>query len=374
MRTIAHILPFPAVGGTEHATLRIVQAIDSSRFRSVAFRLPEADAVSAFFSAAGVPCTTYEPIDPSYRHATRYLNASLKLARQFRQERIDLVHCANVLAALHAALAAWLARRPLVCHVRGRFEGISRRDCSFLWPVNHFVFVSRNTWDHFACRVPPSRGIVVYDGIDVPAGGDNPESRLCVRREFNIPPDAPLIGMIARVAPQKDFVTLAKAAARVVREVPDARFMVAGDHELDGNRQHYATVQKILADSGVSASFIFTGHRQDVGRLLSAFDIFVLSTHREGLPLVILEAMSKGKPVVATSVDGIPEIVAHDTTGLLVPHQDDRQLAAHLLTILRDPMLAARFGEAGRRLVETRFTSAQFAATMNDVYARLLEA
>ena len=96
-----------------------------------------------------------------------YLRASLAIAREFRRQRVDLVHCADLLAAHHAGLAGWLARVPVLCHIRNRFDAMSRRDCSFLWPVQRFVFVSRNTWRHFACRVAPSRGAVVYDGIDV---------------------------------------------------------------------------------------------------------------------------------------------------------------------------------------------------------------
>jgi glycosyltransferase involved in cell wall biosynthesis len=214
----------------------------------------------------------------------------------------------------------------------------------------------------------------VYDGIDVAADGDAQNDRLDVRREFGIPADAPLVGMLARVAPQKDYPTLARAALRVLREVPGARFMVAGDYDAEANRQHYAVVRKALEDCGVSQSFVFTGQRHDVQRLLSAFDVFVLSTHWEGLPLVILEAMSHGKPVVATAVDGIPEVVEHERTGLLFPHEDDLQLGAHILALLRDPVMAARLGEAGRRLVQTKFTRAHFAASMSDVYARLLEA
>ena len=147
---------------------------------------------------------------------------------------------------------------------------------------------------------------------------------------------------------------------------------MAGDYSADANREHYARVRTTLEECGVSKAFVFTGQRQDVTRLLRAIDVFVLSTHWEGLPLVILEAMSQGKPVVATDVDGIPEVVTHGETGLLFPHEDDRQLAAHVLSLLRDAVGAERLGEAGRRLVQTRFTTEQFAMSMNDVYSRLL--
>jgi glycosyltransferase involved in cell wall biosynthesis len=374
VKTIAHVLPYPAVGGTEHATLRIAKSVDPSRYASIAFRLPEADQVEALFTDAGVPCTIYEPAVPSYGHARRYLQTSAAMAREFKRHRVDLVHCADLLAAHHAALAGWLARLPVLCHVRNRFEVISWRDRSFLWPVRRFVFVSRNTWQHFGLRVPPARGVVVYDGIDGSPAALDADEAAGVRRELGIAPDSPLIGMVARVAPQKDYTTLAKAAARVLADYPGARFLVVGDNSTDANRDHYTRVRTLLGECGVSDAFVFTGQRRDVPRILGALDVFVLSTHQEGLPLVILEAMSHGKPIVATEVDGIPEMVTHEETGLLFGHEDDRQLAVHILDLLRDRAKAERLGSAGRRLVKTRFSAERFAAGMNEVYSRLLDA
>ena len=373
--TIAHILPFPAVGGTEHATLRIAKAVDPARFRSIAFHLPGAAGVRQLFTDAGVPCAPFEPAVPSYRRAAGYLGDSWTLARELRRQRVDLVHCADLLAAHGAALAGRMAGVPVICHIRNRFDAISRRDCSFLWPVRRFVFVSRSTWTHFGCRVAPSRGVVVYDGIDLPPMARAPGNRDAVRREFGIPGDAPLVGMMARVAPQKDYATLARAALRVLRSEPRARFLVAGDYaSAPENRAHYERVQRILAELGVQPAFLFTGQRADVPRLLDALDVFVLSTHWEGLPLVIIEAMAHGNPVVATAVDGIPEIVRDGETGLLFGHEDDEALAARLLDLIRDPARAARLAEAGRQLVHDRFTVAKFAEGMNAVYADALGA
>jgi hypothetical protein len=138
---IGHILPYPSVGGTEHATLRIAKAVDPARFTSIAFCLPEAAPVHALVSECGIPCATYEPPVPSYRHGPAYLRSSIRLARELLRRQVDLVHCADLLAAHQVALAGRLAGLPVLCHVRNRFEDISRRDRSFLWPVHKFVFV-----------------------------------------------------------------------------------------------------------------------------------------------------------------------------------------------------------------------------------------
>jgi glycosyltransferase involved in cell wall biosynthesis len=372
VKRIGHILPFPSVGGTEHATLRIAKAVDHDRFTSIAFCLPEAAPVHEFVNDCGIPCTTYDPPVPSYRHGAAYLYSSVRLARELLRRQVDIVHCSDLLAAHEVALAGRLAGLPVLCHIRNRFEDISRRDRSFLWPVHKFVFVSRNTWRHFAYSVPPERGTVIYDGIDVPAGGDETADYASVRREFGIPEHAPIVGMMARVAPQKDFATLTRAAVQILKAQPDARFLIAGDYASEKNHKHYRRVQADMQACGVTGSFIFTGYRQDVPRLLNALDVFVLSTHCEGLPLVILEAMARGKPVVATAVDGIPEIV-HDTeSGLLFPHEDHATLASHIARLLKDRAWSRRLGEAGRLLVRNAFSSTQFAAGMNAVYESML--
>jgi glycosyltransferase involved in cell wall biosynthesis len=179
--------------------------------------------------------------------------------------------------------------------------------------------------------------------------------------------------MIARVDRQKDYETLAKAAARVVSVVPDVRFLIVGGYSVEEiQRRHFGQVKQWLADHGVSEHFIFTDFRSDVPRLLGAMDIVVLSTHYEGLPLVLLEAMARGKPVVATEVDGVPELVTDSQTGLLFPHQDDGRLAEHILSLIGNPSRAARLGESGRSFVQANFNDEQFKRGIVGLYESVL--
>lgn len=367
---IAHVMPWAAVGGTEHATLRIARATEGAGFGHVMFCRRDAPEVRDFFEAAGCETAVYDPAEPSYRRADRYTLDSYRLAREFRRRRVHLVHCADVAAAFNAGLAGRLAGARVVCHVRNRHTGLSRRDQSFLRLVGKFVFVSEDTRRKFSYQVPPRRGVVVYDGLDV--GAEEPAEVVAqVRREFGIGAEEKLVGMVARVAPQKDFATLARAAARVIAERGGVRFMVVGDYE-EANRGHYEEVRRALEEAGVARHFIFTGFRADVARLMSAFDLFVLCTHFEGLPLVILEAMARGRPVVATAVDGIPEIVLDGETGLLHPHGDDGALAARLLSLLNDEARAARLGEAGREFVKMKWSRERFADDMVRLYRDVL--
>ncbi|MEO8435274.1 MAG: glycosyltransferase, partial [Pyrinomonadaceae bacterium] len=370
--TIAHVMPWDGVGGTEHATLRIAQATANAHLRHVMFCLRDAPTVNDFFTAAGFETVAYERIEPSYRHAPSYLLASYRLAREFRRLEIDLVHCADVAAGFTAGLAGLMACVPVLCHVRSRHVALSRRDRSFLRAINKFVFVSVDAWRHFAYKVSARRGVMVYDGIDVCAEDTSTSARE-VREELGIGNGIKVIGMVARVSPQKDYSTLAKAAARVIAKHPLVRFLIVGDHaERAVHRRHYEEVKHMLAINNVTPHFIFTGFRPEVARLISAMDIFVLSTHIEGLPLVLLEAMAQAKPVVATAVGGIPEIVCHDQTGLLHAPQDDAQLAEEIIFLLDDEQRAARLGAAGQQAIKTHWSKEQFAANMVKEYNTML--
>lgn len=369
---IAHVLPWPAVGGTEHATLRIARALEGGPFRPVAFCPGGESPVRGMFAAGGLDTVAYERVEPSYRHPGAFLRNTLRLAREFRRRRIALVHCSDLLAAYYAALAGKLGGARVVCHIRCSYPEVAPRHRHFLRAVDQFVFVSRDAWRTFGHAVPERSGRVVYDGVAPVAGGGEAEAA-GVRREFGIPADVKLVGMVARVAPAKDFATLARAAARVLAVRPGVRFLVVGDHSGAASyREHYALVRQTLSAEGVGESFTFTGHRADVARLVGALDVFVLSTHTEGLPLVILEAMAQGKPVSATAVGGVPEVVADGETGLLHPPGDDARLAAHLLSLLGDEALAARLGAAGRRRVETDFTPERCAAEVAQLYRDVL--
>jgi glycosyltransferase involved in cell wall biosynthesis len=366
--TIAHLLPWPGIGGTEHATLRIAQAAAERGYRNVAFYREDAPVVGEFFRDAGLQAAPYRLAELSARRPFPFVRNTLALRSAFRTHGVDLVHCADIDAALQVAPAGRLARVPVLCHIRNPWESMMRREALVLSAVDTFVFVSRDTWSTFAYRVGPSRGRVLYDGLDVQAAPE-PASRAAMRRELGIAAGAPVIGMTARVSAQKDYLTLARAAKRVLEVVPGARFVIVGDHERHAaHRDHFALVQRELVRLDVAHAFIFTGFRSDVARVMAAFDVFVLSTHFEGLPLVILEAMAMQRPVVATAVNGIPELITNDSVGLLAPHEDDESLANQLLGLLRDPARARRVAAGGRKLVERRFSARAFGENIAALY------
>jgi glycosyltransferase involved in cell wall biosynthesis len=369
--SIAHFMPWSGIGGVEIATLRLVDAT-RERFRHVAFCLPDAVALRDSFNKLGIETITYTPPEPSLRHAVRFYKTALIGARQIRQAKVDIVHFADEKAAYHNSLAAFLARSRIVCHLRVSYPHLPLRQRLCLLPVQSFIFVSKEARQSFAISLSDSRARVVYDAVEIPTV-DMTESSASIRREFGVPDACALVGMVARVSPQKDYFTLASAAADVLRKHPNTRFLVVGDNsQVDLNRQHYGEVTQKLNELGILDKFIFTGHRNDVSSLIAAMDICVLCTHREGFPLSILESMAMAKPVIATSVGGIPEIVDPGITGYLHQHGNSNELADAIMRLIEDPNKASHIGLTASDHVRKNYSREQFANEISKIYSDLM--
>jgi L-malate glycosyltransferase len=193
---------------------------------------------------------------------------------------------------------------------------------------------------------------VVYEGVPdrppAPGGRD-------ALRALGVPDGALVVGNVAALTDHKDHRTLLDAAARVVRDVPSARFVVVGDGELR------APLEAQARALGLGDRCVFAGFRSDLDALLPAFDVFCLSSHMEGLGTSLLDAMAFGRPVVATGAGGIPEAVADGVTGRVVPARDPDALGAALVDLLGDAARRAAWGAAGRARFLERFTADRMA-------------
>jgi glycosyltransferase involved in cell wall biosynthesis len=370
---IAHVLPWPTVGGVEQGTLRLVDGLDTDRFDNIAFCVQGGTQVVDLFEDHGIRTAVYPAVEPSITRPG-FASATRALASRLRRGGVDIVHCADLLAASYAGAAARLAGCKLICHVRCAYPDLTWRDRLFLRPVQRWIFVSHATRAAFAIRTPESRSAVIHDAVEVPHDARCSAEARAVLRAFGVPEHARIIGMVARVAPIKDFETFAKAVHKVISVEPRVHVVVVGDNSGAASyREHYASVQRMLDELGVSAHFTFTGHRSDVQALMSMFEIATLVTHSEGFPLVLLEAMALGKPVVATAVGGIPEIVRSGETGLLHAPGNVEELASAYMALLNDSALASSFSATAERMVREQFSRARFHAALESVYDSLTE-
>jgi glycosyltransferase involved in cell wall biosynthesis len=189
---------------------------------------------------------------------------------------------------------------------------------------------------------------VVPNGRDLSVFTPGP-AREAARKELGLDGAVPLVGVVGRLEAQKGHTHLLDAWPAVVREFPDARCLLVGEGSLRAALAEQARAR------GVAASVIFAGFRADVPRVLDAIDVLCLPSLYEGMPLTAIEASAMARPVVATNVDGTPEVVRDGHSGRLVPPADPAALARALCDVLRDPEQARRMGQAGRELVLERF-------------------
>lgn len=375
-RRVGHILPYEAIGGTEHATLRLASATRDAGYENTFFVLESAAESADFFRQAGFEVIRYPKIEIGLRNPQIFWRKSRMLAKTFADLNLDLIHCADYPIAAGISLAGFLSGRPVISHVRNRHETIQKRDRILLKLIKHWVFVSEDTRRKFIFEVGDDKSTILYDGIEINETSDaiRRGNRESVRREYDIEPDEKIIGTLARVAPQKDFFTLGRAVKILTGKGLRVKILIVGSTSREEiHRQHFAEVMSFLKEIGVERNFIFTDFQTDTIRFLHAFDVFVLSTNYEGFPLVNLEAMAQRLPLVATAVDGIPEAVVNGETGFLHEHENAEQLAAALERLSTDPVYAEKIGNAGFRHVEKNFSRRKYSEDVLRLYRRFLK-
>ena len=259
--------------------------------------------------------------------------------------------CVYTVHGIHADKAGSLARRTV-------FLGLERFLCV---RTAHFVTVCESDIAKGARLgvLDVARASVVYNGI-----GAAPGDAVCgaFRAELGLPAGAPLVLSVGRMHQQKDQATLLRAWRDVIAEHPGAVLALVGSGELEGQLREVARAQ------GLGEAVRFVSPRQGLGPAYADADVFALSSLWEGLPYVVLEAMSFGLPVVSTAVDGVPEAVVQGETGLLVPASDAAALGRSLATLLGDAELRRKMGEAGRDRVASRFSLDSMVTSLLGVY------
>ena len=347
------ILTSPVRGGVEEVALGLLQRLDPSEFRlSIAAPRALLDALAA--DLAGVRLDTLAVEAESFAHVGQIG----RLAAFLRRIRPDVI---NPHLFRSTAVAAPLARaigRGRVVETyhgreawrRGALRGRFVADRLIARLVTRVIAVSRGAADFLVHGkgYPPHKVVVVPNGRDL-ARFTPGAHREAVRKELGLDRDAPVVGVVGRLETQKGHVYLLDAWPQVARAYPDARLLIVGEGSL----------RDALVDQArrahVAEGVIFTGFRSDVPRVLDAIDVLALPSLHEGMPLTVIEAAAAGRPVVATAVDGTPEVVRDGETGYLVPPADPAALAKALLAVLGDADAARRMGREAHRWAHQRF-------------------
>jgi glycosyltransferase involved in cell wall biosynthesis len=283
------------------------------------------------------------------------VHAAWQLAKILADVKPDVVHAHDPMGVALAAMALQmqhgLERRPRMVAAR-RVDFHLKRHALSRWKyrqIDLFIAASKAIAGVLADDgVPADRIAIVHDGIDLSFVDRQPA--LDVHKTFWLPHGAPVVGNVAALAGHKGQRHLVAAAARVCREVPDARIVILGEGD------ERPALERQIKELGLERHVLLAGFRPDAIGLMKAFDVFVMSSVTEGLGSAVLEAMACRRPVVATRAGGIPEVVEDGVSGLLVPPADEDALADAIVRVLRDPSVAASLSAAGRTRVESAFS------------------
>ncbi len=300
-----------------------------------------------------------------------------KLAGILARGRYQIVHTHLLKADVYGTLAGVLARTPVRIASKHNDEAVLQKPAvafthGLISRLNHRIVVLSDYVSRYVAstgRVDPSRITRIYYGLP-PASAATTEEGLRVRAELRIPPEAPLVATVGRITEQKGLTYLLEAMARVRERVPEARLLVVGDSQ-DGRDEYKQQLLRRWESLGLQDTVSFTGVRGDVPAVMQAIDLFVMASLWEGFGLVFLEAMAASRPIVATDVSAVPEVVEQGVTGLLVPPRDPLALAEAILALLNDRDRAQQMGRSGLIRLKERFTEDKMVESMEQLYVEL---
>ncbi len=300
------------------------------------------------------------------------LSAAWRFARVVKQLRPAVIHAHDphgvALASLALSFAGTAETRPALVAAR-RVDFHLKGNSFSRWKyrqVDCYIAASEAIRRMLiADGVPADTVVTVHEGIDVDHVAAAPPVN--VRETFWLPHQAPIVGTVGALVPHKGHRYLIEAAQLVVRQIPDARFIILGEGDL---RAH---LERLVRDHALEKHVLLPGFRIDVLGCIKGFDLFVMSSVTEGLGTSLLDAMACERSVVATTAGGIPEIVEDGVTGLAVPPRDPRALADAVVRLLADAPLRTRLAIAGAARVRERFTVERMVEETAAVYSRLTE-
>jgi glycosyltransferase involved in cell wall biosynthesis len=349
-RSIAHVLTSLNVGGAERMALLLAssQLRRGHRVCVVSLEEPPNGPLLREFEEAGIVVRRVVK-RPGGFDATLFA----RLLACFRELRLDVVHTHNQLPLTYAALPGRASGARVVHTKHGphpdsllrmwlRRAGAACTHC--------FVAVSEPTaaFSLETREVARRKLRVILNGTDVKRFERDPERRRCTRTLWRAAQDAWIIGTVGRMSAEKNHSLLLSAATPLLG--PTCLLVVAGD----GTER--AATERLAEELGIADHVRFLGEVRDVPAVMAGLDAFALSSHFEGLPLVLTEAMSAGLPIVATSVGGVPDVVREGETGYLVPAGDCRAFTEALRRLRNDPMHASKMGERGHEIAQHSYS------------------
>lgn len=363
---VLHVIKSLGLGGAERLLVdgaRVGPAV-GLRHEVVSF-LPWKDALIPDLQQAGATVTVL----PASSSPALLLQID-RLARYLRLARPDVVHAHLPVACAVARMAAWQVGIPCVVtehNVLERYHPLTRALTLSTWPLQAAAVacsdeVAASIARHIPQRLASPPVVVVRNGIPVERYAVDERGRQEVRRRLGLSSSSLLVGTVAVQRTQKALGRWLEIARQVADALPNVAFVLVGDGPERGR------LEERTENLGLRDRVYFAGLQSNPVPWLSAMDVFLSTSIFEGLPLALLEAMANGRPVVATAVGGVPEVVTNELSGRLLQKEDTHGLRDAVLDYLGDAELRLRTGNAARKVVEDRFSVERMHRDLRELY------
>lgn len=364
---VLHLIKSLNRGGAETLLAEGLRFADRERFElSYGFFNPRLDALASTLAANGARVTCFEAAG-----MVSMLGRISRVVRHLRELRVDLLHCHLPTSGAVGRVAGRVAGVPVVYTEHNKPEWYRRptfwlNSCTY-GLQEHVIAVSASVEDsirrHIRPRVPVT---VIRNGIDVGSFTRGEHDGLAVRERFGIPSDAPVVGNVAALIPQKRLDEWIDAARSIRQHHPSTRFLLIGEGPLQP-----MLVERIAA-TGLQDAVYLCGVQADVRQYLAAMDIYMMSSAYEGLPVALLEAMAMRCAPVCTAVGGIPEVIREGRSGFLTKPGKPGQLADRVGKLLASPGLLREVAAEARLAVASDFGMERMARELEALYLDVL--
>jgi len=307
-----------------------------------------------------------------------------KAIRIIKKEKMDIVHTHTVRSNLVGRLAAVASGRKCVTHLhspvsrdfadlrRGRInefiDSLTRPAASL------YIAVSDSLKGEMIKKgMPRDKIVTVHNALDLESLAQSAKEDAGIRKEYNIPEDAFVLVMVALLRPRKGADLLIQAMKKVLKQSPNAYLLLVGSDDISEEPGHGRKLRELAHGLGMNGNVIFTGFRDNIQSIMKECDLMVLpSRFGEGLPMVILEAMAAGLPVVASRVEGVPEVIEDGVNGFLVDPGDVEELSENIINAMRNPHLLRDVAKSAGERVSSDHNGYVQARKIEELYRKLL--
>ncbi len=364
MKSICFVHCVGVIGGAERVSQAIMRGLNNKE-NSKYLVCPEIGELTQECEAFNVTPLTHNIHQPDFKHPIKTLQSNAKWKKLIEQNHIDIFHTGDLLSTRSLLKTAKKQGVKVVCHVHFPFK---RSFAS--WVFNEkdfpdaFIFCSQELQDDvgpmLADLCPKSKQWVIHNGVDI-----TKFSPVIIDK----PSNAIRVGIVANLQHRKGHDEFLQMASTVIQKYPNTHFDVIGGDILQEPRE--GTLKVMASDLGITDKVTFHGQVSNVKALIDHLDVYVCASHEEAFPISILEAMACGKAIVSTNVNGIPEAIIDESSGLLVEAKNHPQLSAAVLRILEDNALKQRLEKQARTRVEEHFSETVFIDKINTLYSSL---